>query len=105
MGMGHPHDVLQMVEMLQGKFDQMHEMFLGIPLAADEEQVTCLTIYTDGSASLDAAWPRRRTAAGWGAVVLQGKPGDVQGLIGVIGGQVILHSDHLHFLGGTTRTR
>ena len=104
MGMRHPHDVLQMVEMLQCKFDQMHEMFMGIPLAADEEQVTCLTIYTDGSASLDAAWPRRRTAAGWGAVVLQGKPGAVQGLIGVIGGQVILHSDHLHFLGATTRT-
>ena len=104
MGMRHPHDVLQMVEMLQGKFDQMQEMFMGIPLAADEEQVTCLTIYTDGSASLDAAWPRRRTAAGWGAVVLQGKPGAVQGLIGVIGGQVILHSDHLHFLGATTRT-
>ena len=102
--MRHPHDVLQMVEMLQGKFDQMHEMFVGIPLAADEEQVTCLTIYTDGSASLDAAWPRRRTAAGWGAVVLLGKPGDVQGLIGIIGGQVILHSDHLHFLGATTRT-
>ena len=39
-----------------------------------------------------------------GAVVLQGKPGDVQGLIGVIGGQVTLHSDHLHFLGATTRT-
>ena len=38
------------------------------------------------------------------AVVLQGKPGDVQGLIGVIGGQVILHSDHLNFLGATTRT-
>ena len=81
MGMRHPHDVLQMVEMLQCKFDQMHEMFMEIPLAADEEQATCLTIYTDGSASLDAAWPRRRTAAGWGAVVLQGKPGAVQGLI------------------------
>ena len=104
MGMRQPHEVLQMVEMLQGKIDQVHEMFLGIPLAADEEQVTCLTIYTDGSASLDAAWPRRRTAAGWGAVVLQGKPGDVQRLIGVVGGQVILHSDHLHFIGATTRT-
>ena len=52
MGMRHPHDVLQMVEMLQGKFDQMHEMFLGIPLAADEGQVTSLTIHTDGSASV-----------------------------------------------------
>ena len=104
MGMRHPHDVLQMVRMQQRELDQMHELFLGIPLAADEEQVTCLTIYTDGLASLDAAWPRRRTAAGWSAVVLQGKPGDVQGLIGVIGGQVILHSDHLHFLGATTRT-
>ena len=66
--------------------------------------VTCLTIFTDGSASLEAAWPRRRTAAGWGAVVLQGKPGAEQGLIGVVGGQVILHRDHLHFLGATTRT-
>ena len=104
MGMRHPHDVLQMVEMLQCKSDQLHEMFLRLPLAADEEQVTCLTIYTDGSASLDAAWSRRRTAAGWGAVVLQGRPGAEQGLIGVIGGQVILHRDHLHFLGATTRT-
>ena len=41
MRMRHPHDVLQMVEMQQRKFDQMHEMFLGLPLAADEEQVTC----------------------------------------------------------------
>ena len=65
MGIRLPHDVLQMVGMQQREFDQMHEMFLGLPLAADEEQVTCLTIYTDGSASLDAAWPRRRTAAGW----------------------------------------
>ena len=104
MGMRHPHDVLQMVGMQQREFDQMHDKLRGIPLAADEEQVTCLTIYTDGSASLDAAWPRRRTAAGWGAVILQGKPGAEQGLIGVIGGQVILHSDHLHFLGATTRT-
>ena len=100
----HHHDVLQMVGMLQCKDDQMHETLLRIPLAADEEQVTCLTIYTDGSASLDAAWPRRRTAAGWGAVVLQGKPGAEQGIIGVVGGQVILHRDHLHFLGATTRT-
>ena len=104
MGMRHPHDVLHMVGMQQREFDQMHETFLGIPLAADEEQVNCLTIYTDGSASLDAAWPRRRTAAGWGAVLLQGKPGAEQGLIGVVGGQVILHSDHLHFLGANTRT-
>ena len=104
IGMRHPHDVLQMVEMQQCKFDQMHEMFLGLPLASDEEQVTCLKIFTDGSASPDAAWPRRRTAAGWGAVVLQGKPGAEQGLIGVIGGQVILHRDHLHFLGATART-
>ena len=82
----------------------MHDKIRGIPLAADEEQVTYLTIYTDGFASLDAAWPRRRTAAGWGAVVLQGKPGAEHGLIGILGGQVILHSDHLHFLGATTRT-
>ena len=80
----------------------MQEMFLGLPLAADEEHVTCLSIFTDGSASLDAAWPRRRTAAGWGAVVLQGKPGAEQGLIGVVGGQVMLHRDHLHFSGATT---
>ena len=26
------------------ELDQMHEMFLGLPLAADEEHVTCLTI-------------------------------------------------------------
>ena len=104
MGMRHSHDVLQVVGMQQRELDQMHEMFLGLPLAADEEQVTCLTIFTDGSASLDAAWPRRRTAAGWGAVVLQGKPGAEQGLIGVVGGQVVLHRDHLHLLGATTRT-
>ena len=36
MGMRHPHDVLQI---------SMHEMFLGLPLAADEEHVTCLTIF------------------------------------------------------------
>ena len=93
-----------MVGMQQREFDQMHDKLRGIPLAADEEQVSCLTIYTDGSASLDAAWPRRRTAAGWGAVVWQGKPGAEHGLIGVLGGQVILHSDHLHFLGATSRT-
>ena len=44
------------------------------------------------------------TAAGWGAVVLQGKSRAEQGLIGVVGGQVILHRDHLHFFGTTTRT-
>ena len=104
MGMRHPHDALQMVEMQRSELDQMHEMFLGLPLAADEEHVSCLTIFTDGSASLDAAWPRRRTAAGWGAVVLQGKPGAEQRLIGVMSGQVILNRDHLHFLGATTRT-
>ena len=103
MGMRHPHDVLQMVGMQRSELDQMHEMFLGLPLAADEEHVSCLTIFTDGSASLDAAWPRRRTAAEWGAVVLQGKPGAEQRLIGVVGGQVILNRDHLHFLGATTR--
>ena len=75
-----------------------------LPLAADEEHVSCLTIFTDVSACLDAAWPRRRTAAGWGAVVLHGKPGAEQRLIGVVGGQVILNRDHLHFLGATTRT-
>ena len=56
MGMRHPHDVLQMVGMQRRELDQMHEMFLGLPLAADEEHVTCLTIFTDGSASLNAAW-------------------------------------------------
>ena len=81
--MGHPHDVLQMVGMQRSELDQMHEMFLGLPLAADGEHVSCLTIFTDGSASLDAAWPRRRTAA-WGAVVLQRKPEAEQRLIGVI---------------------
>ena len=35
---------------------------------------------------------------------MQGKPGAEQGLIGVVGGQVILHKDYLHFLGATTRT-
>ena len=69
MGMRDPHDVLQMMRMQQRELDKMHELFLGIPLAAGEEQVTCLTIHTDGSASLDAAWPRRRTSAGWGPVV------------------------------------
>ena len=68
-----------MVGMQRSELDQMQEMFLGLPLAVDEEHVSCLTIFTDGSASLDAAWPRRRTAAGWGAVVLQGKPGAEQG--------------------------
>ena len=62
--MRHPHDVLQMVGMQRSELDQMHEMFLGLPLAADEEHVSCLMIFTDGSASLDAVWPRRRTAAG-----------------------------------------
>ena len=57
MGMRHPHDVLQMVEMQRSELDQMQERFLGLPLAADEEHVSCLTIFTDGSASLDAAWP------------------------------------------------
>ena len=100
-GMRHRHDV---VVMQRRELDQVHEMFLGLPLAADEEHVSCLTIFTDGSASLDAALPRRRTAAGWGAVVLQGKPGAEQRLIGVVGGQVILNRDHLHFLGAATRT-
>ena len=104
MGMRHPHDVLQMVRTQRSELDQMHEMFLGLAIAADEEHVSCLTIFTDGSVSLDAAWPRRRTAAGWGAVVLQGKPGAEQRLIGVVGSQVILHRDHLHFFGATTRT-
>ena len=63
LGMKHPHDVIDQMDLDSAKSG----WFRAVPLLPDSEELGRIQAFTDGSAMIARAWPYRRTSAAWRA--------------------------------------
>ena len=68
-------------------------------LATDDDTVTCIEIFTDGSSLIPKAWPRVAASGGWGVLVSAICDNQRIAVIGMFFGEVTVDSGHPFFCG------